>query len=281
MRSGWGCDRAMTRLAPTFEALKAQNRAGLIAYIMASDPDPGTSLEALKTLAAAGADVIELGFPFTDPMADGPAIQAAAERSLKAGGTLKKTLAQLAAFRKENQTTPVVLMGYLNPIAHMGEEAFAQAAAEAGADGVIVVDLPPEEDEALRTALSAKGLSLVRLATPTTDAARLPTVLSGVSGFVYYVSVTGVTGAAAPVATQAKEAVDRLKQATRLPVAVGFGVRSEEMAAAIAKTADAVVVGSALVEALAAHPDDSDAALAALSQKTTSLARAVHAARSS
>lgn len=271
----------MTRLAPTFEALKAQNRAGFIAYLMAADPDPDTSLKALKALAAAGADVIELGFPFTDPMADGPAIQAAAERSLKAGGSLKRTLAQLSAFRTENQTTPVVLMGYLNPIAHMGEEVFAQAAADAGADGVIVVDLPPEEDEALRTALSAKGLSLIRLATPTTDAARLPAVLSGISGFVYYVSVTGVTGTAAPVATQAKEAVDRLKQATRLPIAVGFGVRDETMAAAIAQTADAVVVGSALVETLASHPDKAEAALAALTEKTTSLARAVHAARAS
>ncbi|MBU6407192.1 MAG: tryptophan synthase subunit alpha [Alphaproteobacteria bacterium] len=271
----------MTRLAPTFEALKADNRAGLIAYLMAGDPDPLTSLEALKTLAAAGADIIELGFPFTDPMADGPPIQAAAERSLKAGGSLKKALDQLAAFRRENATTPVVLMGYLNPIAHMGEAAFAEAAAKAGADGVIVVDLPPEEDETLRLALSARGMSLIRLATPTTDAARLPAVLSGLSGFVYYVSVTGVTGTAVPVAAQAQEAVDRLKKATPLPIAVGFGVRDEEMAAAIAQKADAVVVGSALVETLAGHPGDAEAALAALSMKTTRLARAVHEARTS
>ncbi len=270
----------MTRLAPTFAALKAQNRAGLIAYLMASDPDAQTSLEALKALADNGADVIELGFPFTDPMADGPAIQAAAERALKAGGSLKKAMAQLSAFRKENQITPVVLMGYLNPIAHMGEEPFAIAAAEAGADGVIVVDLPPEEDATLRMALSARGLSLIRLATPTTDAARLPAVLSGVSGFVYYVSVTGVTGAAAPVADQAAEAVARLKRATDLPVAVGFGVRTDEMAAAIARTADAVVVGSALVETLAAAKGgDPQAALAALSQQVSSLARAVRTAR--
>jgi tryptophan synthase alpha chain len=269
----------MTRLAPTFAALKAQNRTGLIAYVMASDPDPETSLAALKALADSGADVIELGFPFTDPMADGPAIQAAAERALKAGGSLKNTLAQLAAFRKENQTTPVVLMGYLNPIAHMGEVAFAKAAAEAGADGVIVVDLPPEEDAALRSALQGHGLSLIRLATPTTDAARLPAVLSGVSGFVYYVSVTGVTGAAAPIADQAAEAVARLKRATDLPVAVGFGVRTEDMARAIAQTADAVVVGSALVETLAARSGDPTAAVAALSQQVQRLAHAVHTAR--
>jgi tryptophan synthase alpha chain len=269
----------MTRLTPTFAALKAENRAGLIAYLMASDPDHNTATKALSALAESGADIIELGFPFSDPMADGPAIQAAAERSLKAGGSMKETLAQLRQFRDTNQKTPVVLMGYLNPIVYMGEGAFAQAAARAGADGVIVVDLPPEEDRPLREALSAEGLALIRLATPTTDAARLPAVLAGVSGFVYYVSITGVTGAAAPLADQAAAAVERLKSATDLPVAVGFGVRTEEMAKAIATTADAVVVGSALVETLAAHRGDPKAALAALSLQVSALARAVRTAR--
>lgn len=271
----------MTRLAATFAALKAKNRAGLIAYVMANDPDFETSLDILKALPAAGADVIELGFPFTDPMADGPAIQAAAERSLKAGGSLRSALKLAKAFRQSNATTPLILMGYANPIASMGEAQFAKEAKAADADGAIVVDIPPEEDADLRKALAANELSLIRLATPTTDAHRLPAVLAGVSGFVYYVSITGVTGAAAPVADQAQAAVARLKRATDLPIAVGFGVRTEETAAAIAAVADAVVVGSAFVDEIAAHAGDPGAVKAAVVAKVQALARAVHAARAS
>jgi tryptophan synthase alpha chain len=218
---------------------------------MAGDPNPAAAGEILAALPAAGADIIELGFPFSDPMADGPSIQAAGERALAGGASLRTALAALKAFRACDGTTPVVLMGYANPIAAMGEDAFAAAAHEAGADGVIVVDLPPEEDGPLREALSKKDIALVRLATPTTDEARLKVVLEGVSGFVYYVSVTGVTGSASPVAGAAKTAVQRLKRATDLPVAVGFGVRTPEMAAAIAREADAVVVGSRLVDDVA------------------------------
>jgi tryptophan synthase alpha chain len=219
---------------------------------MASDPDHETCFEILKGLPAAGADIIELGFPFTDPMADGPSIQKAALRALKAGGSLKKTLELAKRFRETDQDTPLILMGYANPIEQVGYEAFAVNMHAAGADGAIVVDLPPEEDAPLRAAFTKHDLSIIRLATPTTDAQRLTKVLDGASGFVYYVSVAGVTGAQAATSEHIKSAVTRLKQATDLPIAVGFGVREPDAARAIAQTADAVVVGSAFVDEIAA-----------------------------
>jgi tryptophan synthase alpha chain len=270
-----------TRLSATFAALKAKDQAGLVAYVMANDPDFDTSLAILKALPGAGADVIELGFPFSDPMADGPAIQAAAERALKAGGSLRSALCLAQKFRETDNHTPVILMGYANPIAAIGETAFAESAANAGVDGAIVVDLPPEEDTELRQAFDKNKLSLIRLTTPTTDENRLPTVLAGISGFVYYVSITGVTGAAAPAAEQAKAAVARLKRATDLPIAVGFGVRTEQTAAAIAAVADAVVVGSAFVDEIAAHAGSPSGAVDAVSAKVATLARAIHGARTS
>jgi tryptophan synthase alpha chain len=244
----------MTRLSTRFAALEAENRAGLIAYVMGGDPDWATSLEVVRALIAAGADVIELGFPFSDPMADGPSIQAAGERALKAGASLVSVLQLLAEIRGADETTPIILMGYLNPVEQMGPTAFAAAARGAGADGAILVDLPPEEDAEIRTAMAAEGLALIRFATPTTDAARLATVLEGASGFVYYVSVAGVTGQKLAPEVESRAAAARLKAATGLPVAVGFGVRDPAAAAAIAQSADAVVVGSALVDVIrAAH----------------------------
>lgn len=242
------------RLAARFAALKADNRAGLIAYVMAGDPDLDATLPILRAAASAGADVIELGFPFTDPMADGPTIQRAALRSLKAGTTLTAVLDIAARFRAEDPDTPLILMGYDNPIEQMGLDAFATRAAKAGVDGAIVVDLPPEEDFELRAAFGPRNLSLIRLATPTTDENRLRTVLDGVSGFLYYVSLTGVTGVQAVGTDAARAAAQRLQAATDLPVAVGFGVRDPESAAAIARTADAVVVGSAIVDVIADGP---------------------------
>lgn len=239
-----------TRIDQRFAALRQQNRAALVTFVMAGDPDLATSLEILKALPAAGADIVELGMPFTDPMADGPAIQAAGLRALKAGMTLVKTLALVAEFRKTDQTTPLILMGYYNPIYVHGVDQFLTEAKSAGVDGLIVVDLPPEEDGELCLPALAAGLAFIRLATPTTDAARLPAVLANTSGFVYYVSITGITGAAAPEATQVASAVHRLKDYTALPVAVGFGVKDAASAAAIAAIADGVVVGSALVEAV-------------------------------
>jgi tryptophan synthase alpha chain len=238
------------RLLNRFAALRAQKRAALVAYIMAGDPDHETSLEILKGLPGAGADVIELGFPFTDPMADGPAIQRAGLRALKAGGSLRKTLELVTRFRAHDQDTPLVLMGYTNPVETMGVGAFAAAMRKAGGDGAIIVDLPPEEDQDLRAAFG-EDLALIRLATPTTDDARLPTVLEGVSGFVYYVAVAGVTGANAATASSIKSAVERLKRATSLPIVVGFGVREPDAARAIAQTADGVAVGTAFVDEIA------------------------------
>ena len=232
-----------TRLSTRFASLRAQKRAALVAYIMASDPDHATCLEILKGLPAAGADVIELGFPFTDPMADGPAIQRAGLRALKAGGSLRKTLELVARFREHDQDTPLVLMGYTNPIETMGAQKFADELRKASGDGAIIVDLPPEEDAPLRAAFGG-DLSLIRLATPTTDDARLPTVLEGVSGFIYYVAVAGVTGANSATSLDVKAAVERLKRATRLPIVVGFGVRTPEAARAIALSADGVAVGT-------------------------------------
>jgi tryptophan synthase alpha chain len=239
-----------TRIDRRFAALKKDGRAALVTFLTAGDPDPETSLAILRALPAAGADVIELGMPFTDPMADGPAIQAAGLRALKAGQTLKKTLDLVRAFRTGDDATPIVLMGYYNPIYIYGVDRFLIDAKAAGVDGLIVVDLPPEEDDELCLPALKAGLSFIRLATPTTDDRRLPAVLANTSGFVYYVSITGITGAATPDPSQVNAAVARIKRHTRLPVAVGFGVRTAEHARAIAAGADGVVVGSALVSAL-------------------------------
>lgn len=265
------------RLDQRFASLKRQGRAALVAYVMASDPDQETCFEILRGLPKAGADVIELGFPFSDPMADGPSVQRAAQRALKAGGSLRKTLDLVRRFRAEDATTPLILMGYANPIEQMGYDAFASAMRDAGADGAIVVDLPPEEDGPLRTAFAHAGLSIIRLATPTTDDKRLTKVLEGASGFLYYVSVAGVTGANAATSEAVRTAVERLKRATSLPVAVGFGVREPEAARAIAGTADAVVVGSAFVDEIAAGPE-AQAAERVL-RKVAQLSEAVRSAR--
>jgi len=239
-----------TRIERRFSHLKDQGRAALVTFLMSGDPDYDTSLAIIKTLPAAGADVIELGMPFTDPMADGLAIQAAGLRALKGGQTLKKTLAMVAAFRQLDDATPIVLMGYYNPIYVYGVERFLVDAKAAGVDGLIVVDLPPEEDEELCLPALRAGLNFIRLATPTTDDRRLPAVLANTSGFVYYVSVTGITGSAIPDPGKVTGAVARIKRHTALPVCVGFGVKDAQSAATIARGADGVVVGSALVEVL-------------------------------
>jgi tryptophan synthase alpha chain len=248
-----------TRIEKRFAALKDEGRAALVTFIMAGDPDADTSLAISKALPKAGADVIELGMPFTDPMADGPAIQAAGQRALAAGQTMKKTLAMVRAFRETDATTPIVLMGYYNPIYIYGVDRFLVDAKAAGVDGLIVVDLPPEEDEELCLPALKAGLNFIRLATPTTDDRRLPTVLNNTSGFVYYVSITGITGAAIPDTNKVTAAVARIKRHTGLPVAVGFGVKNAESAHAIAADADGVVVGSALIEALRASLKDGKA----------------------
>jgi tryptophan synthase alpha chain len=237
-----------TRIDAKFVELAGAGRCGLVTFLMAGDPDPATSLAIIKALPPAGADMIEIGMPFTDPMADGPAIQAAGLRALHAGQDMIKTLALVRAFRAGDATTPIVLMGYYNPIYIYGVERFLVDAKAAGVDGLIVVDLPPEEDTELCLPALQAGLNFIRLATPTTDDKRLPAVLANTSGFVYYVSITGITGAAAPDAGRVSEAVKRIKRHTALPVAVGFGVRDAASAAAIARGAEAVVVGSALVE---------------------------------
>ena len=239
-----------TRIDARFAELAREGRAGLVTFTMAGDPDRKTALAILKALPKAGADVIELGMPFTDPMADGPAIQAAGLRALKAGQDMTKTLAMVRDFRKSDDATPIVLMGYYNPIYIYGVARFLADAKAAGVDGLIVVDLPPEEDEELCLPALKAGLSFIRLATPTTDDKRLPAVLANTSGFVYYVSITGITGAAAPDADKVRTAVARIKRHTKLPVAVGFGVRTARHARAIAAGAEAVVVGSALVSAI-------------------------------
>jgi len=239
-----------TRIERRFAALKEQGRAALVTFIMAGDPDYETSLAITKALPKAGADVIELGMPFTDPMADGPAIQAAGQRALKGGQRMTKTLALVREFRKGDDETPIVLMGYYNPIYIYGNDRFLTDAKAAGVDGLIVVDLPPEEDEELCLPALKAGLNFIRLATPTTDDRRLPTVLRHTSGFVYYVSITGITGAAAPDTGAVSAAVVRIKRHTKLPVAVGFGVKTAAQAKAIAEGADGVVVGSALIDAL-------------------------------
>jgi tryptophan synthase alpha chain len=239
-----------TRIEQRFAALKPEGRAALVTFVTAGDPDYATSLEILRALPRAGADVIELGMPFTDPMADGPAIQASSLRALKAGQNMQKTLAMVAEFRRADAATPIVLMGYYNPIYIYGVERFLIDAKAAGVDGLIVVDLPPEEDDELCLPALAAGLNFIRLATPTTNDKRLPAVLANTSGFVYYVSITGITGMAAPDTGKVSGAVARIKRHTALPVAVGFGVKTPAQARAIAQVADGVVVGSALIDAL-------------------------------
>lgn len=241
----------MSRLQTRFAALKEQNRAALVTFVTAGDPDYDTSLAILKGLPGAGADVIELGMPFTDPMADGPAIQLANIRALGAQQNLAKTLQMVREFREGNSDTPLVLMGYFNPIHKFGVERFIAEAKDAGVDGLIVVDMPPEHNAELCDPAQAAGLDFIRLTTPTTDDARLPKVLNGSSGFVYYVSVAGVTGAGAATLEHVEEAVVRLRRHTDLPISVGFGIRTPEQAAAIARLADGVVVGSALIDHIA------------------------------
>ncbi|MBJ9974512.1 tryptophan synthase subunit alpha [Pseudomonas sp. S75] len=246
----------MSRLQHRFAELQAEGRAALVTFVTAGDPGYDASLEILKGLPAAGADVIELGMPFTDPMADGVAIQLATLRALEAGQTLAKTLQMVREFRIGDQTTPIVLMGYYNPIHRYGVEQFVAQAQAAGVDGLIIVDLPPEHDTELASPAQAAGIDFIRLTTPTTDDARLPRVLERSSGFVYYVSVAGVTGAGSATTEHVQDAIARLRRHTDLPISVGFGIRTPEQAAAIARLADGVVVGSALVDkiAQAKHP---------------------------
>jgi tryptophan synthase alpha chain len=265
--------QTQTRIDDRFAHCAAAGRAALVTFVMAGDPDSATSLELLKALPAAGADVIEIGMPFTDPMADGPAIQAAGLRALKGGMTLKKTLALVGEFRKHDAQTPVILMGYYNPIYVFGVAAFLDAAIAAGVDGLIVVDLPPEEDAELCIPSIAAGLNFIRLATPTTGDQRLPTVLQNTSGFVYYVSVTGITGSAIPDYSKVSDAVRRIKGHTELPVAVGFGVKNAQTAAAIAVHADGVVVGTALIEALRQSLDSNGLATQTTIDAVTNLVR--------
>jgi tryptophan synthase alpha chain len=239
-----------TRIDARFAELKKQGRPAFVTFLMAGDPDPATSLDIIKALPKAGADIIEVGMPFTDPMADGPSIQAAGLRALKAGMTLRKTLEMVRAFRKGDDATPLVLMGYYNPIYVYGVDGFLEDAKSAGVDGLIIVDLPPEEDSVLCLPAMKAGLNFIRLATPTTDDKRLPAVLANTSGFVYYVSITGITGSASADAKVVGAAVSRIKRHTKLPVCVGFGIRTPEAARGIAEHADGAVVGTALVDAL-------------------------------
>jgi tryptophan synthase alpha chain len=272
-----------TRIDRRFAALKDEGRPALVTFVTAGDPDYDTSLAIVKALPKAGADIIELGMPFSDPMADGPAIQASGLRALKAGQTLRKTLQMVRTFRATDNDTPIVLMGYYNPIYAYGNDVFLKDAREAGVDGLIVVDLPPEEDIELCIPALKAGLNFVRLATPTTDDRRLPAVLANTSGFVYYVSILGITGTAAPDAAKVVEAVTRIKRHTILPVAVGFGVRSAEQARAIGRVADGVVVGSALVSAVKDTLDGDNRATAktvpAVTALVAELAGGVRAAR--
>ncbi len=272
-----------TRIDRRFAALKQEGRAALVTFTMAGDPDYDTSLAIAKALPQAGADVIELGMPFTDPMADGPAIQAAGVRALAGGQTLRKTLALVRAFRQDDDATPIVLMGYYNPIFIYGTARFLADAQAAGVDGLIVVDLPPEHDEELCLPALAAGIDFIRLATPTTDDRRLPAVLRHTAGFIYYVSIAGVTGTKTADASGIAAAVARLKRQSSLPVAVGFGIRTPEQAAAVARIADAAVVGSALVEEVASPLDASGRArpdlAAAVLGRVRALAEGVRGAR--
>lgn len=270
-----------TRIDARFAKLKAEGRAGFVPYVMTGDPSRDEALQILKGLPAAGADLIELGLAFSDPMAEGPPIQRAALRGLKAGMTLRGTLDLVADFRKGDQDTPLILMGYLNPVESYGYEAFARDAAEAGVDGIIVVDCPPEEAAPLLAALKAADLSLIRLATPTSDDERLQVIAEGTSGFVYYVSVAGVTGVKEAVAADVAPAVERVRRAAGLPVAVGFGVKTPERAAEIARVADAVVAGSVFVDEVAAALEANEPAVPRVLAKVKALADAVHAAHTS
>ncbi|HLI98357.1 MAG TPA: tryptophan synthase subunit alpha [Bradyrhizobium sp.] len=272
-----------TRIDARFAQLKQEGRAAFVTFLMAGDPDLATSLEIIKALPKAGADVIEIGMPFTDPMADGPSIQAAGLRALHAGTTLKKTLAMVGDFRRQDDTTPLVLMGYYNPIYIYGVDRFLADAKSAGVDGLIVVDLPPEEDSELCVPAMKAGLNFIRLATPTTDDKRLPAVLANTSGFVYYVSVTGITGSASADSSAVGEAVARIKRHTELPVCVGFGIRTPDAARAIANHADGAVVGSALVDVLRGSLDSNGKAtpktVGAVVELATELAKGVRGAK--
>src|SRR5215218_7603787 len=261
------------RIEARFARCSAEGRAALATYVVAGDPDPETSLAILRSLPAAGADIVEFGLPFTDPMADGPAIQAAGLRALKAGQTTVKTLELVRRFREEDADTPVILMGYFNPIYVYGVERFLADAKGAGVDGLIIVDLPPEEDDELCLPALAAGLAFIRLATPTTDDRRLPAVLANTAGFVYYVSITGITGAATPDFGKVAAAVERIKRHTPLPVVVGFGVKSGAHAAAVAQGADGVVVGSALIDVLRGTLDTEDRATAGTIGAVTKLVK--------
>ena len=272
-----------TRIDARFADLKREGRAAFVTFLMAGDPDPETSLAIIKALPTAGADIIEVGMPFTDPMADGPSIQAAGLRALKAGMTLKKTLEMVRAFREGDNATPLVLMGYYNPIYIYGVDRFLSDAKSAGVDGLIIVDLPPEEDAELCEPALRAGLNFIRLATPTTDDKRLPAVLANTSGFVYYVSITGITGAAAVNSSTVGEAVARIKRHTTLPVCVGFGIKTPEAAQAVAGRADGAVVGTALVDALRGSLDGQGRAtgktVSAVADLAASLAQGVRGAK--
>jgi tryptophan synthase alpha chain len=272
-----------TRIDARFAELAKQGRSAFVTFLMAGDPDPKTSLDIIKALPEAGADIIEIGMPFTDPMADGPSIQAAGLRALKAGMTLKKTLEMVRGFRKEDDITPLVLMGYYNPIYIYGVDKFLVDAKSAGVDGLIIVDLPPEEDTELCLPAMKAGLNFIRLATPTTDDKRLPAVLANTSGFVYYVSITGITGSTSADSGVVGDAVARIKRHTKLPVCVGFGIRTPEAARAIAENANGAVVGTALVDALRGSLDAEDRATAntvgAVADLVAALAQGVRGAK--
>jgi tryptophan synthase alpha chain len=272
-----------TRIDARFAQLKKEGRSAFVTFLMAGDPDPKTSLDIVKAMPKAGADIIEIGMPFTDPMADGPSIQAAGLRALKAGMTLKKTLEMVRGFRKEDNATPLVLMGYYNPIYIYGVDAFLTDAKSAGVDGLIIVDLPPEEDTELCLPALKAGLNFIRLATPTTDDKRLPAVLANTSGFVYYVAITGITGSAAADSSAVGEAVARIKRHTELPVCVGFGIRTPDAARAMATCANGAVVGTALVDALRGSLDGDGRATAktvsAVADLAAALAQGVRGAR--
>jgi tryptophan synthase alpha chain len=272
-----------TRIDARFADLARQGRSAFVTFLMAGDPDPKTSLDIIKGLPKAGADIIEIGMPFTDPMADGPSIQAAGLRALKAGMTLRKTLELVRGFRKDDDATPLVLMGYYNPIYIYGVEKFLADARTAGVDGLIIVDLPPEEDTELCIPAMKAGLNFIRLATPTTDDKRLPAVLANTSGFVYYVAITGITGSASADSTVVGEAVARIKRHTKLPVCVGFGIRTPDAARAIAENANGAVVGTALVDALRASLDSEGRAtpktVGAVADLVSALAQGVRGAK--
>ena len=272
-----------TRIDARFAQLAKEGRSAFVTFLMAGDPDPATSLDIISALPKAGADVIEIGMPFTDPMADGPSIQAAGQRALKAGMTLKKTLEMVRGFRKDDNATPLVLMGYYNPIYIYGVDKFLADAKAAGVDGLIIVDLPPEEDTELCVPALKAGLNFIRLATPTTDDKRLPAVLANTSGFVYYVSITGITGSGAADSKAVGDAVARIKRHTELPVCVGFGIRTPEAARAIAERANGAVVGTALVDALRGSLDSDGRATGktvnAVAELAASLAQGVRGAK--